>query len=73
MGKDDFSQTELLKYLVTHKAECTVCHKTALDIQLELNHIDHIKEHDGYDNIEILCVNCHRDREGRGQKLGDLT
>lgn len=72
MGKDEFSQTELLKHLATHKAECVECGKTALGIQLELNHIDHNKEHDAYDNIEILCINCHRTREGRGQKLRDL-
>lgn len=35
MGKDEFSQTELLKYLATHKAECAECYKTALDTKLD--------------------------------------
>ncbi len=75
MGKDYFSQTELLKYLTDpeHKAECAKCGKTAFDIQLELNHKDHNKEHDTYDNIEILCINCHQKLEGRDTKNSDLV
>lgn len=73
MGYGDFSQSELLKHLVNHRAECTQCHKTALQIQLELHHIDHNKEHTTYDNIEILCINCHRKIEGRDTKLKDMT
>jgi len=75
MGKEDFSQTELLKYLAdpNNKAECVDCHKTALDTQLELHHKDHIKEHDSYKNIEILCEDCHRKREGRDTKLRDMV
>ncbi|MCH9042447.1 MAG: HNH endonuclease signature motif containing protein [Nitrosopumilus sp.] len=73
MGKDEFSQTELLKYLATHKAACNECGKTALEIQLEVNHIDHNKENDAYHNIEILCVNCHRKREGRDTKIRDMV
>jgi len=72
MGKEDFNQTELLKHLVTHKAECTECHKTAFDTKLELNHIDHNKENDSYKNIEILCEEHHRKREGRDTKLSEL-
>jgi len=73
MGKDEFSQTELLKYLANNKAECIVCQKTALDIQLEAHHIDHNKEHDTFHNIEILCINCHQKREGRDKKLRDMV
>lgn len=73
MGYGDFSQSELLKHLITHKAECNKCQKTALDIQLELHHIDHNKEHTTYDNIEILCINCHRVREGRDTRNKDLV
>jgi len=73
MGYGDFSQSELLKYLATHKAACNECGKTALEIQLEVNHIDHNKENDAYQNIEILCVNCHRKREGRDTKIRDMV
>ncbi len=75
MGKEDFSQTELLKYLAdpNHKAECADCHKTALEIQLDLHHINHKKEDTSYENIEILCVDCHQKREGRGTKLRDMV
>lgn len=59
MGKDEFSQTELLKHLITYKAECAECHKNALETNLELRHIDHNKENDSYKNIEILCESCH--------------
>ena len=73
MGYGDFSQSELLKHLVGHKAECTQCHKTAFQIQLELHHINHKKEDTSYENIEILCVDCHQKREGRGTKLRDMV
>ena len=72
MGKDEFSQTELLKHLATNDARCTECGKNALDIQLEVHHKDHNKENDTYQNIEILCINCHAKREGRDKKLSDL-
>lgn len=74
-GYGDFSQSELLKYLAdpNHKAECTQCHKTALQIQLELHHINHKKEDTTYENLEILCIDCHRKREGRDTKLKDIT
>ncbi len=73
MGYGDFSQSALLKHLVRHKAECTQCHKTALEIQLDLHHINHKKEDTSYENIEILCVDCHQKREGRGTKLRDMV
>ncbi len=73
MGYGDFSQSELLKHLARHKAECAQCHKTALQIQLELHHINHKKEDTSYENIEILCVDCHQKREGRGAKLRDMV
>ena len=72
MGKDEFSQTELLKHLATHKAECAECHKNALETKLDLHHVDHNKKNDSYKNIEILCEKCHQKREGRDKKLGEL-
>ena len=73
MGKDEFSQTELLKYLAIHKAECNECHKTALETPLEVHHKDHNKKNDHYTNIEILCEKHHQDLEGRGAKLRDMV
>jgi len=73
MGYGDFSHSELLKHLARHKAECNQCHKNALEIQLDLHHINHKKEDIDYKNIEILCIDCHRKREGRDTKLKDMT
>ena len=72
MGKDTFSQSELLKHLANNDAKCEDCGKTALDIKLDLHHKDHDKTHDTYKNIEILCDNCHAKREGRDKKLSEL-
>jgi len=72
MGKDKFNQTELLKHLATHKAECTRCGKTALDIKLEAHHKTG-KSDSSYKNIEILCEKCHRIREGRDKKKSELV
>ena len=73
MGYGDFSQSALLKHLVSHKAECSKCQKTQFEIQLELHRINHNREDTGYENLEILCIDCHRKREGRDTKLKDMT
>ena len=45
MGKDTFSQTELLKHLADwNEAKCVVCGKTALDTKLDLHHKNHNKK-----------------------------
>ena len=72
MGKDEFSQTELLKHLANNEAKCVECGKTALDTKLDLNHKDHDKTNDSYKNIEILCEEHHQKREGRDKKLSEL-
>ena len=72
MGKDKFSQTELLKHLADHEAKCTKCGKTALDTKLDLHHKNHDKSDDSYKNIEILCEKHHQEREGRDKRLKDF-
>ena len=73
MGKDKFSQTELLKYLADgNEPKCVICGKTALDTKLDLHHKNHDKTDDSYKNIEILCEKHHQEKEGRDKKLKDL-
>lgn len=73
MGKDKFSQTELLKHLADgNEAKCAVCRITALDTKLDLHHKNHDKTDDSYKNIEILCEKHHQEKEGRDKKLKDL-
>lgn len=39
---------------------CSICNGEFHSSQLEVMHIDHNKYNDDYDNLQIVCCNCHR-------------
>lgn len=39
---------------------CYFCLKTYLPIQLDIDHIDGVHSNDEYENLRVICSNCHR-------------
>jgi len=59
--RKDFSQTELLKYLIT-----------ALDKKLNLHHRDGRSDNNSYKNIAIYCDDHHNVIEERDKTKSEL-
>ena len=43
-----------------NQKHCSICHKEYHFSQLDVDHIKSAKRNDNYENLQVICSNCHR-------------